>query len=166
LIDALTQNLDFAPTFLDYAGAEIPEKMQGKSLRPLLSNSEENKSFRNAIYYHYYDFPAFHMVKRHYGIRTDRYKLIHFYDDIDEWELYDLETDPKELNNLYGDQKYADIQKKLHLELEELQKNYEVTEEEFATTPKAQVKKAYENFARLAGEEPDSYEGYQYLKKN
>ncbi|WP_347707213.1 sulfatase/phosphatase domain-containing protein [Gramella sp. Hel_I_59] len=166
VIDALTQNLDFAPTFLDYAGAEIPENMQGKSLKPLLSNSEEKKTFRNAIYYHYYDFPAFHMVKRHYGIRTDRYKLIHFYDDIDEWELYDLETDPKELNNLYGDQKYADIQKKLHLELEELQKNYEVTEEEFATTPKAQVKKAYENFARLADEEPDSYEGYQYLKKN
>ncbi|WP_405199593.1 sulfatase [Christiangramia sp. LLG6405-1] len=166
IIDALTQNLDFAPTFLDYAGAEIPENMQGKSLKPLLSNSEEKKIFRNAIYYHYYDFPAFHMVKRHYGIRTDRYKLIHFYDDIDEWELYDLETDPKELNNLYGDQKYADIQKKLHLELEELQKNYEVTEVEFATTPKAQVKKAYENFARLADEEPDSYEGYQYLKKN
>ena len=166
VIDALTQNLDFAPTFLDYAGTEIPEKMQGKSLRPLLSSSENNKTFRNAIYYHYYDFPAFHMVKRHYGIRTDRYKLIHFYDDIDEWELYDLETDPKELNNLYGDQKYADIQKKLHLELEELQKNYEVTEEEFATTPKAQVKKAYENFARLADEEPDSYEGYQYLKIN
>ena len=164
VIDALTQNLDFAPTFLDYAGAEIPEKMQGKSLKPLLSNPGNNKTFRNAIYYHYYDFPAFHMVKKHYGIRTDRYKLIHFYDDIDEWELYDLETDPKELNNLYGDQKYADIQKKLHLELEELQKNYEVTEEEFATTPKAQVKKAYENFARLADEEPDSYEGYQYLK--
>ena len=104
------------------------------------------------------------MVKKHYGIRTDRYKLIHFYDDIDEWELYDLQTDPKEMKNLYGVQKYADVQKKLHLELEELQKNYEVTEEEFATTPKAQVKKAYENFARLADEKPDSYEGYQYLK--
>ena len=166
VIDALTQNLDFAPTFLDYAGIEIPEKMQGKSLRPLLSNSEKNKTFRNAIYYHYYDFPAFHMVKRHYGIRTERYKLIHFYDDIDEWELYDLKTDPKEFNNLYDDQEYADIQKKLHLELEELQKNYKVTEEEFATTPKAQVKKAYENFARLADEKPDSYEGYQNLKKN
>ncbi|WP_026914325.1 sulfatase family protein [Christiangramia portivictoriae] len=166
VIDALTQNLDFAPTFLDYAGAEIPEKMQGKSLKPLLSNPENNKSFRNAIYYHYYDFPAFHMVKRHYGIRTERYKLIHFYDDIDEWELYDLKTDPKELNNLYGDLKYAEIQKKLLIELKELQKNYAVTEEEFATTPKAQVKKAYENFARLADEEPNSYEGYQYLKKN
>ncbi|WP_298528226.1 sulfatase [uncultured Christiangramia sp.] len=166
VIDALTQNLDFAPTFLDYAGAKIPEKMQGKSLKSLLSNSENNKNFRNAIYYHYYDFPAFHMVKRHYGIRTDRYKLIHFYDDIDEWELYDLETDPKELNNLYGDQKYADIQQKLYLELKELQKKYAVTEEEFATTPKAKVKKAYENFARLADEEPDTYEGYQYLKQN
>ena len=166
VINALTQNLDFAPTFLDYAGAKIPEKMQGKSLKPLLSNSENNKTFRNAIYYHYYDFPAFHMVKRHYGIRTDRYKLIHFYDDIDEWELYDLETDPKELNNLYADQKYADIQKKLHLELKELQKKYAVTKEEFVTTPKTQVKKAYENFARLANEEPESYEGYKYSKQN
>jgi len=166
VIDALTQNLDFAPTFLDYAGVEIPQNMQGKSLKPLLSNFNTDSSFRNAIYYHYYDFPAFHMVKRHYGIRTDRYKLIHFYDDINQWELYDLEEDPKELKNIYDDANYAEIQKKLHLELKDLQKQYGVTEEEFATTPKEKVKKAYENFARLADEDPESYEGYQFLEKN
>ncbi|SDR73909.1 sulfatase family protein [Christiangramia echinicola] len=156
-IDALTQNLDFAPTFLDFAGARIPEAMQGKSLKPLLTSNPSSEKFRNAVYYHYYDFPAFHMVKRHYGIRTDRYKLIHFYDDIDEWELYDLKEDPKEENNLYNDPEYASIQKELHAELNKLQEKYEVTEKEFQTTPKEKVEQAYRNFARLAGEDPDTY---------
>ncbi|PTX44264.1 putative sulfatase [Christiangramia gaetbulicola] len=156
-IDALTQNLDFAPTFLDFAGAEIPDSMQGKSLRPLLNNKTNAGGFRDAVYYHYYDFPAFHMVKRHYGIRTERYKLIHFYDDIDTWELYDLKKDPKEENNLYGDPAYAEIQQKLHLELKQLQEKYEVTEKEFQTTPKEKVDQAYRNFARLAGEDPETY---------
>lgn len=156
-IDALTQNLDFAPTFLDFAGAKIPEAMQGKSLKPLLTSNPNSEKFRNAVYYHYYDFPAFHMVKRHYGIRTDRYKLIHFYDDIDEWELYDLKEDPKEENNRYNDPEYASIQKELHAELNLLQEKYEVTEKEFQTTPKEKVEQAYRNFARLAGEDPDTY---------
>jgi arylsulfatase A-like enzyme len=157
-IDALTQNLDFAPTFLDFAGAEIPESMQGRSLKPLLtSEPQNNRDFRDAVYYHYYDFPAFHMVKRHYGIRTERYKLIHFYDDIDVWELYDLQKDPREQNNLYGNPEYAGLQERLHSELKELQKKYDVTEEEFKTTPQDKVEKAYRNFARLAGEDPDTY---------
>ncbi|MCM4157205.1 sulfatase [Gramella sp. AN32] len=156
-IDALTQNIDFAPTFLDFAEAPIPEDMQGKSLRPLLNKKIENGNFRNAIYYHYYDFPAFHMVKRQYGIRTHRYKLIHFYDDIDEWELYDLEKDPEEENNLYGKEKYTEIQQDLHEELKKLQDKYHVSAKEFETTPKEQVKNAYRNFGRLAGEDPDTY---------
>ncbi|QYA24184.1 sulfatase [Gramella sp. MT6] len=156
-IEALTQNLDFAPTFLDFAGAEIPGSMQGKSLKPLLTNNSNTGEFRDAVYYHYYDFPAFHMVKRHYGVRTERYKLIHFYDDIDTWELYDLKKDPQEENNLYGDPEYAEIQKNLHDELEELQRKYEVTEKEFQTTPKEKVDQAYRNFARLAGENPETY---------
>jgi len=156
-IDALTQNLDFAPTFLDFAGAEIPAEMQGKSLRPLLTGTAKEDDFRDAVYYHYYDFPAFHMVKRHYGVRTDRYKLIHFYDDIDTWELYDLEKDPQEENNLYGNPEYAEIQERLHEELRSLQEKYGVTEEEFQTTPEAKVEQAYRNFARLAGEDPDTY---------
>ncbi|MBT8295365.1 MAG: sulfatase [Gramella sp.] len=155
-IEALTQNLDFAPTFLDFAGAEIPEAMQGKSLKPLLT-SGNNEKFRDAVYYHYYDFPAFHMVKRHYGVRTERYKLIHFYDDIDEWELYDLKKDPKEERNLYNDPEYSAIQKDLHEELKQLQKKYKVTDKEFQTTPKEKVEQAYRNFARLAGEDPETY---------
>ncbi len=156
-INALTQNLDFAPTFLDFAGAEIPDSMQGKSLRPLLNNKIYSEEFRDAVYYHYYDFPAFHMVKRHYGIRTEKFKLIHFYDDIDTWELYDLKKDPKEENNLYDDPTYAKIQEKLHEGLKQLQKKYEVTNKEFQTTPKEKVDRAYRNFARLAGEDPDTY---------
>ncbi|SDS09225.1 sulfatase [Gramella sp. MAR_2010_147] len=156
-IDALTQNLDFAPTFLDFAGAKIPEAMQGKSLKPLLTDNSKKGEFRDAVYYHYYDFPAFHMVKRHYGVRTDRYKLIHFYDDIDTWELYDLRKDPKENNNLYNAPGYAKIQENLHSKLKSLQDKYEVTEEEFQTTPKEKVDQAYRNFARLAGENPETY---------
>ncbi|TBW30346.1 sulfatase [Gramella sp. KN1008] len=156
-IDALTQNLDFAPTFLDFAGAEIPSEMQGKSLKPLLTGKADDEDFRDAVYYHYYDFPAFHMVKRQYGVRTDRYKIIHFYDDIDTWELYDLKKDPQEENNLYGNPEYADVQKRLHDKLKSLQEKYEVTEEEFQTTPEEQVKRAYRNFARLAGEDPETY---------
>lgn len=159
-IDALTQNLDFAPTFLDYAQAEIPDDMQGKSLRGLLKGEGDNTNFRDAIYYHYYDFPAFHMVKRHYGIRTHRYKLMHFYDDIDQWEMYDLQEDPQEVKNLYNDPGYAEIQQGLHQSLDSLQNQYGVTEEEFEQTPPEQVARAYRNFARLADEEPNNYPGY------
>ena len=165
-IDALTQNLDFAPTFLDFAGARIPEAMQGKSLKPLLTSNTGNEKFRNAVYYHYYDFPAFHMVKRHYGVRTERYKLIHFYDDIDEWELYDLKQDPKEVNNLYNDPEYASVQKELYNELKRLQDKYEVTEKEFQTTPKEKVEQAYKNFAKLAGEDPETYPEEKSIEVN
>ncbi|WP_282018079.1 sulfatase family protein [Salegentibacter mishustinae] len=160
-IDALTQNLDFAPTFLDFANAEIPEEMQGRSLRSLMNNSISDEDFRNAIYYHYYDFPAFHMVKRHYGIRTDRFKLMHFYDDIDVWEMYDLQKDPREMNNIYNHPDYAEVRKELHSSLNSLQQKYNVTEEEFATTPEAKVDQAYRNFARMAGENPENYPGYK-----
>ena len=160
-IDALTQNLDFAPTFLDFANVEIPKEMQGRSFRPLLNNAVSNKDFRDAIYYHYYDFPAFHMVKKHYGIRTHRFKLMHFYDDIDVWEMYDLQEDPNEMNNIYNHPDYAKVRKDLHARLDSLQQNYGVTEEEFATTPKEKVNQAYRNFARMAGEKPENYSGYK-----
>ncbi|MEC3881059.1 sulfatase family protein [Parapedobacter sp. 10938] len=120
--DALVQNLDFAPTFLDYAGVEVPTNMQGESFRKLVSG--EAADWRDAIYYTYYEYPSIHMVKRHYGIRTDRYKLIHFYYDVDEWELYDLESDPQEMRNVYGDPAYKDIRETLHKKLEELRVQY------------------------------------------
>ncbi len=118
----LVMNLDFAPTFLDYAGVEAPQEMQGESFRKLIAG--EKVEWRDAIYYHYYEYPSEHMVKRHYGVRTDRYKLIHFYYDIDEWELYDLEKDPDEMKSVYNDPAYADVQKMLHQKLEELRAKY------------------------------------------
>lgn len=159
-VSALTQNLDFAPTFLSYAGIEIPLDYQGKSLRPLVAGNygDHQEDFRDAIYYHYYDFPAFHMVKRHYGVRTSRYKLMHFYDDNEQWELYDLENDPKELHNLYDDPEYNTIQEGLHIRLEDLQKEYGVTNKEFEKTPREKVIKAYENFEKLRGKTGTSYD--------
>jgi len=121
-IDKLVQNLDFAPTFLDYAGIEIPEAMQGKSFRRLLNGKSDQ--WRDAVYYTYYEYPSTHMVKRHYGVSTDRYKLMHFYYDIDEWEMYDLQTDPMEMTNIYDDPVYAEVREMLHRRLQELREHY------------------------------------------
>lgn len=118
----LVQNLDIAPTLLSAAGITAPKEMQGLDMIPLLKNPEHN--WRDAIYYHYFEYPGIHMVKRHYGIRTNRYKLIHFYYDIDEWELYDLEKDPQEMNNVYNKPEYSNIRDELHVKLKELRKKY------------------------------------------
>jgi arylsulfatase A-like enzyme len=126
--EALVQNIDFAPTLLDYARIPIPDAMQGESLRPVLKG--ERPAVRDALYYHYYGFPAIHRVKRHYGIRTDRYKLIHLYNDIDAWELYDLERDPHEINNLIDDPTYAEVETGLREQLSELREQYRVPEED------------------------------------
>lgn len=123
-IDQMVQNIDYAPTFLELAGVEIPEDIQGVSLLPLLKNDSVN-DWRNSLYYHYYEFPAEHMVKKHYGVRTDRYKLIHFYDDIDVWEMYDLQEDPTEMNNIYGKPGTEALEKKLKAELKRLQVQYD-----------------------------------------
>jgi len=119
----MVQNLDFAQTLLSAAGIEPPEDMQGESLIPLLKN-DKSKWNRDAVYYHYYEFPAVHMVKRHYGIVSKEYKLVHFYYDIDEWELYDRIKDPNEMNNVYNDPAYADVVLKLKEELKLLRKKY------------------------------------------
>ena len=121
-INNLVQNLDFAPTLLDYAGVSIPNDMQGESFRKLVSGM--TSEWRDAVYYTYYEFPAIHMVKRHYGIATERYKLIHFYYDIDEWEMFDLKKDPHEMKSIYNDPAYAKVQKDLHERLNELRKKY------------------------------------------
>ena len=122
-ITEMVQNIDYAPTFLDLAGAEIPSDIQGVSLLPLLKG-EKPSDWRKSLYYHFYEYPAEHMVKRHYGVRTERYKLIHFYNDIDEWELYDLQEDPKEMNNLFGKEGYGEVTKELKEELKKLQAQY------------------------------------------
>lgn len=121
--DELVQNLDFAQTFLEAAGITAPEDMQGESLMPLLSDENE-KWTRDAVYYHYYEYPAEHAVKRHYGIATRKHKLIHFYYDIDAWELYDLQQDPQEMNNVYADTKYAKVVAELTEKLKKLRLKY------------------------------------------
>ncbi|MGB7394046.1 MAG: sulfatase, partial [Pricia sp.] len=119
----MVQNLDFAQTLLEAAGIDAPDDMQGKSLMPLLSGEKE-KWDREAVYYHYYEYPSVHMVKRHYGVVTKDYKLAHFYYDVDEWELYDRQKDPQELNNVYHDPEYAEIVEELKAKLTELRKKY------------------------------------------
>jgi len=119
----IVMNLDFAETFLDYAGVRVPQDMQGVSLRPLL-RGRTPADWRKSMYYHYYEYPGVHSVKRHYGVRTERYKLIRFYHDIDEWELYDLKNDPDEMRNVYDDPAYAETVKELTAELKRLRSHY------------------------------------------
>jgi arylsulfatase A-like enzyme len=119
----IVQNLDFAPTFLNLAGITLPEDMQGRSLRKLIQGRTP-PDWRQSAYYHYFEYPAVHAVKRHYGIRTKRYKLMHFYYDIDAWELYDLEQDPNEMNNVYNQAAYASTIKELKVQLQELRQYY------------------------------------------
>ncbi|XOV94624.1 MAG: sulfatase [Bacteroidota bacterium] len=134
-IEELVQNLDLAPTFLDYAGVEIPEDMQGESFRKLVSG--ETNEFRDAVYYTYYEYPSVHMVKRHYGVADKRYKLMHFYYDIDQWELYDLEKDPDEMTNVYNDPEYASVREGMHQKLTDLRSYYgdsDANDEKFLDT--------------------------------
>ena len=119
----LVQNLDYAETFLDVAGATIPSDMQGASLLPLMLGGVD-KPWRSSIYYHYWEFPGAHDVARHYGVRTERYKLIYYY-QLDEWELFDLQEDPKEMKSLYSSPAHASIVERLKWELERLQRTYE-----------------------------------------
>jgi len=120
----LVQNIDFAETFLDMAGLPIPADMQGESLVPLMKG-ETPKTWRTSLYYHYYEGGG-HGVRRHEGVSTKQYKLIHFYGNDEYWELYDLQADPHEMKSVYGDPKYKEIQAELHGELETLKKKYKV----------------------------------------
>lgn len=122
-IDEMVQNIDYAPTFLELAGAPIPEDIQGVSLLPLL-RGEHPADWRKSLYYHYYEYPAEHMVMRHFGVRTDRWKLIHFYNDKDYCELYDLENDPTEMHNIFGQPGYEEVTRELTDELIRLETQY------------------------------------------
>lgn len=162
----LVQNIDYAPTFLDLAGVSKPKKLPGRSLTPLFKAGDKVKGWRNSIYYHYYDYPTYHMVRKHDGVRTDRYKLIHFYGEggldavkenkyqrqpgtrehgcmtyltslgyfepkdsaVNYNELYDLQADPHELNNLYGKPGYEKITKQLQKQLTDYRKSIGVDE--------------------------------------
>lgn len=162
----LVQNIDYAPTFLDLAGISKPKELPGRSLTPLFKAGDKVKGWRNSIYYHYYDYPTYHMVRKHDGVRTDRYKLIHFYGEggldavkenkyqrqpgtrehgcmtyltslgyfepkdsaVNYNELYDLQADPHELNNLYGKPRYEKITKQLQKQLTDYRKSIGVDE--------------------------------------
>jgi arylsulfatase A-like enzyme len=119
----MVQNLDYAPTFLEMAGVAVPSDMQGASLVPILQGSVP-EDWRTQIYYHYYEYPGAHQVARHYGVRTERYKLIRFY-QFDEWEFYDLQSDPDELRNQYNNPQYAETVAQLKVELERLKTQYQ-----------------------------------------
>lgn len=135
-IPEMVQNIDHAATFLQLAGVPVPEDIQGDSYLPLLKG-EKPKDWRTSLYYHFYEYPAEHAVKRHYGVRTDRYKLIHFYHDIDVWELYDLQNDPMEMHNIYNEPGNEALIDSLKAELRKLQKQYDdPIETELATAKK------------------------------
>ena len=125
----MVSNVDFAPTFLDVAGAadKIPADFQGRSFLSQFKGKTP-ADWRKSFYYHYYEFPGAHSVRRHFGVRTETHKLIRFY-GIDEWELYDLKADPTERTSRYGDPKYAEITAKLKKELTRLQKELKVPED-------------------------------------
>jgi len=141
-IDSMIQNIDYAPTFLDAAGVKIPAEIQGKSLVPILHTGKTPADWRSSLYYHYYEEGDYNMPRIE-GVRTERYKLIRYYmpdsprknknkkkinptPRPDEWELFDLEKDPHEMNNVYTDPAYADIVKSMHAELDKLRKQYDV----------------------------------------
>jgi len=122
----IVSTLDFAETFLDAAGLPVPKDMQGKSLMPLLKG-ETPADWRKSFYYHYYEYPGSHSVAKHYGVVTDRYKLVHFYHTPKPyWELFDLQKDPKELKNVYDAAEYSAQRAELIAELTKLRKDLEV----------------------------------------
>ena len=123
VVDDIVTNIDFAPTLLDMAGVPIPEQVQGKSFFNNLKG-DTSEDWQQSMYYHYYEYPYYHRVQPHYGIRNQRYKLIHFYYDVDVWEFYDLKKDPNEMKNLIHSKSYTILIKQLKKELYKLKENY------------------------------------------
>ena len=117
----MVMNLDFAETILDMAGVKIPADMQGKSFAPVLKGKQKG-DFRDAVYYHFYENQE-HKVAKQIGVRTERYKLIFFYEN-NEWELYDLEKDKNEMNNVYSQPAYKKVQEMMMKKLKEKKEQY------------------------------------------
>lgn len=129
-VEQMIQNLDYAPTFLELAEIEAPPDLQGESLVDLMTDRQPDE-WRESIYYHYYEFPQPHRVAPHYGVRTERYKLVYYYETA-EWEMFDLETDPAEMSNVYDDPIHADTVADLKRELRRLRTEYaDTTGQEF-----------------------------------
>jgi arylsulfatase A-like enzyme len=124
--NVITSNIDWAPTFLAAAGVPVPAEIQGRDMKGVLKG-EPPADWRKSFYYHYYEYPGPHSVAKHYGVVTDRYKLVRFYEkEFDYWELFDREKDPKELVSFYGKAEYATVQKELETELARLRKELKV----------------------------------------
>ena len=141
--DNLIVNVDFAPTLLDIAGISIPDDIQGESFKNQLYGNDYKK--RDAIYYHYYEYPFWHNVQPHYGVSNGKYKLIHYYFNMDEWELFDIKSDKDELNNLYGLKEYDEIISQLKLRLSELQAEYkdDMSLEDMRKMTRMRIKRVY-----------------------
>ena len=126
--DNLVSNLDFAETFLQAAGIDVPQTMQGRSLLPIFKGQTPD-DWRTSFYYHYYEYPGPHDVRRHYGVVTERYKLVHFYEpDVDYWELFDRTSDPHELKSVHGQAQQDGVQKQLEAELARLRQELKLPE--------------------------------------
>jgi arylsulfatase A-like enzyme len=124
--DKIVSLLDIAPTFLEAAGLPQPSDMQGQSLIPLFKGKSP-ADWRQSSYFHYYEYPRWHRVRPHYGVVTDRYKLVHYYKpDVDEWELYDRKENPNETKNFIHDSMYAETVEKLKTELTRLRTELKV----------------------------------------
>jgi arylsulfatase A-like enzyme len=135
--DGMVLNVDFAPTLLAAGGLKVPADIQGRSFLPLLEGKRP-ADWRTSMYYRYYHYPQHHRVQPHYGVRTERYKLIYF-NKIDQWELFDLQKDPHELKNVYKDPAFADTVKKLKAEMYRLKKELKDENQFEKNTPKDDV---------------------------
>jgi len=130
IVDKIVSPVDFAATFLEMAGASLPTDLHGKSLVPILQG-EEPEDWRTSFYYHYYEYPGWHWVRKHYGVTDGRFKLIHFYEEeVDHWELYDLLFDRNELQNVFDNPAYAGVRKRMEDELERLRDELNVPAED------------------------------------
>jgi arylsulfatase A-like enzyme len=124
-VPQMIQNIDYAPTFISMAGVDVPEDIQGESFVGLMTG-DAPREWRHSLYYHYYEYPDWHHVAPHYGVRTERYKLVYYY-DTNEWELFDLVEDPHEMNSLYDDLGHAELVTQLKAELHRLRRYYRDT---------------------------------------
>ncbi|WP_374408832.1 sulfatase/phosphatase domain-containing protein [Pelagerythrobacter sp.] len=149
-VEAPVQNVDYAPTFLDYAGLPPRTAIQGRSLREV-ADGQPPADWREDIYYHYYEYPGFHSVRAHYGVRTDRYKLIRFYGDINQWEFYDLATDPQEMHNRIDDPKVQPLVAELKTKLEALRTQYRDSDGPAVRDPLTAVAKGRRDAEAAAG---------------
>ena len=124
--EALIQNIDYAPTFLQIAGLPIPDEVQGESLMPIFE--DEQREVRDSLYYAYYELGE-HAVPQHFGVRTKTHKLFYL-PATDEWQMFDLENDPNEMVNVYGQEKYAELQAEITAEYHRLRDKYDAPDYE------------------------------------